>query len=94
MSGEDIVGHVALNIYDGYLTKIRENFEQIPIVLKHIVLLIDLDTEVTMNGISGYLENSSGCYLEDTIEALERIQLKQDLSILKNIQNILASNGI
>ncbi|MGM1048068.1 MAG: DMP19 family protein [Bacillota bacterium] len=94
MSGEEIVEHIALHIYKDHFSDIREHFEQLPEVLRDIVLVIDLDTELNMNGITGYLENSSGCYFEETMETLERIQFREDLNIMKNIKAILMTNGI
>ncbi|MGG4345133.1 hypothetical protein ABEW68_26215 [Paenibacillus lautus] len=94
MSGEDIVGHIASNIYGKEYTQLRESLDQVPIVFRDIVLLIDLDTELSMNGILGFLENPSGEYIDETIEALERIRADKDFNIMKNIKNLLSSNGI
>ncbi|WP_167555276.1 DUF4375 domain-containing protein [Gottfriedia acidiceleris] len=42
----------------------------------------------------GFLENSSGVYLNDTIETLEKIKAEQDHNILNNIKHILDENNI
>ncbi|WP_418936961.1 DMP19 family protein [Paenibacillus anseongense] len=39
-----------------------------------MLLILDFDIELQMNGIIGFLENSSGAYLEETMEALFRIR--------------------
>ncbi|MCE5171678.1 hypothetical protein LQV63_20550 [Paenibacillus profundus] len=47
-----------------------------------------------MNGIVGFLENSSGLYLNDTIETLERIHALQDYEIMSSIRRILVKYGM
>ncbi|MHA7966705.1 DMP19 family protein [Paenibacillus sp. CAU 1782] len=94
MSGEDIVGHIAINIYGKEYAHLRKSLDQVPIVFRDIVLLINLDTELSMNGILGFLENPSGAYFDQTIDALERILADKDFNIMKSIKNLLNSNGI
>lgn len=94
MSGEEIVGQIALRIYDKEFACLREEVESIPEALWDILLLIDLDTELAMNGIRGFLENSNGRHLDKTIEALERIRSRNDLNVMKNIKHILAEYGV
>jgi len=92
LSGEDIVERIASHMYEDEFLSLRENLELIPEVLKDIILIIDFDTELTMNGIVGFLENSSGFYL--TLDAFKRIQLFQDLEVLNRIKSILLENGV
>ena len=47
-----------------------------------------------MQGILGFLENSTGLFLNDTIETLHRIQAKEDYEILKAIKSILEQNNV
>ncbi|OBY76423.1 hypothetical protein BBG47_27190 [Paenibacillus sp. KS1] len=86
MSGEEIVEHIATKIYDSDFSSIRENRGILPEVLKDIILLIDFDTEMNMNGIIGFIENGSGHYFNETLEALKRIQFINDLDIMNNIK--------
>ena len=78
---------------DGY-QEIREQMDQLPELLKHILLLIDLDTELNMNGIAGYLENASGGYLDEIIGILKRMNNQADYRIMLSIREILATNGM
>jgi len=48
--------------------------------------IIDFDTELTMNGILGFLENSSGRYLSETVAALQLIGSTKDAALLKEIE--------
>ncbi len=48
--------------------------------------IIDFDAELTMNGILGFLENSSGRYLSETVAALQLIGAAKDAALLKEIE--------
>ena len=91
VKAEEIIEHVYINLYEKDYYDIRENeiFNSLPVLIKDIILLIDFDTELNMNGILGFLENSTGLYLDDTIEVLERIGATEDYEILKNIKDIM-----
>jgi len=58
------------------------------------VLIIDFDTEVCMSGILGFLENSIGFYLADTIAALEAIGAHDTAATLCTIQRIMEEHGV
>lgn len=47
-----------------------------------------------MNGIFGYLENSTGQFIELTVEVLERIGAVSDAICLNNIMKILNECGL
>lgn len=54
LSGGDIVERIASHMYEGEFLSVRENLEIIPEFLKDIILIIDFDTELSMNGIVGF----------------------------------------
>ncbi|OKP99784.1 DUF4375 domain-containing protein [Paenibacillus sp. P46E] len=85
LSSEEIVDSVCSNIYEPENAAAREDVLKSPGFLREIMLLIDLDTELTMNGILGFLENSSGRYLLETIQALQHIGASEDAEILEQI---------
>lgn len=91
IKAEEILGQICTNLYEKSNYQIRDNdiFDNLPIIIKDIILLIDFDTELNMNGILGFLENSTGLYLDDTIEALERIGATEDYEILREIKGIM-----
>ncbi|MDR0267219.1 DUF4375 domain-containing protein [Paenibacillus sp.] len=93
-SAEDIVSEICTNLYSDRGLQARANFEELPMWLQDIILIIDFDTELNMNGIIGFLENSTGSYLDETIDSLRRIGAIQDYVVLTNIKLILISNGI
>jgi hypothetical protein len=47
-----------------------------------------------MQGILGFLENSTGLYLNDTIETLQRIHAEEDYIIMKKVRDLLKTNGV
>ncbi|MEK4661782.1 hypothetical protein MHH93_07805 [Priestia sp. FSL H7-0729] len=94
MSGEEVVGSIAMDLYRAEFATIRESGPELPHVLRDIILIIDLDTELSMNGMTGFLENASGQYLVETIAAMERIGNDADAVILKKIEQKLSESGI
>ncbi|XOK63679.1 hypothetical protein ACJ7K1_11395 [Paenibacillus elgii] len=57
-SADEIMDHVGINRYrqENIQLKDEEVFFRLPALLQDIVLLIDFDTELIMNGILGFLE--------------------------------------
>ncbi|NMI03070.1 hypothetical protein HF638_03730 [Paenibacillus sp. SZ31] len=94
MSGEEVVGGIAMDLYRAEFATIRESGPDLPQVLRDTILIIDLDTELSMNGMTGFLENASGQYLGETIAAMERIGNEADTVILKKIEQILSESGV
>lgn len=95
-SGQTIIDEIALNIYKEKNNPINDKnvFYKLPVMIRDIVLIIKLDTELNMSGIFGFLENSTGVFLDDTIETLERIKAEKDATILHSIKSILIENNI
>ncbi|QYR19646.1 DMP19 family protein [Paenibacillus sp. sptzw28] len=92
----EIVEHICEGIYqeDFYLVRDKEVLSKIPILIRDCVLLIDFDTELNMNGIFGYLENSTGKFIDETIEVLERIGAVRDAKALNKIKKSLSNFGL
>jgi hypothetical protein len=94
MSTDEILDSLAIQIYEPPLSKLREDLRSVPEVLRIPVLIIDFDTEVCMQGILGFLENSTGFYLADTIAAMEAIGAHDTAATLRAIQGIMAEHGV
>lgn len=90
----EIVQELFVQIYQVPLSELREDLRTVPEVLRIPILLIDLDTEVTMNGMLGFLENSTGLYLVDTIDALETISAHRTAGILRTVHKIMGDHCI
>jgi hypothetical protein len=91
----ELVEHICGGIYQGetFLLRDIKTLDRIPQLIRDCILLIDLDTEINMNGIFGYLENSTGKFIDETIEVLERIGASNDSITLNNIKSILTEYG-
>lgn len=96
MSASQIIDEIASNQYKENNRHLREKntLDKLPTVIKDILLLADFDTELSMNGILGFIENSTGLFLNEIIDALQRIGATEDMNILKNISDTLNSYGI
>ncbi|MCM3131357.1 hypothetical protein M3629_01075 [Paenibacillus polysaccharolyticus] len=94
MSGEEIVGSVAMDMYRAEFSTIREHVSELPVVMRDMMLIIDLDTELSMNGLTGYLENSSGQHLKEVTEALIRSGNETDAMILQKVEQLLAEQSV
>jgi hypothetical protein len=67
---------------------------QLPEVMRNVVLLADLDAELHINGLGGFLENSLGGFLPEIILALEAIGARESAEALRSAQVVMANHGI
>ncbi len=95
-SADEILNHVGSAMYSKETIQLKDEevLFKLPALLRDIVLLIDFDSELNINGILGFLENSSGKYLNETIEVLERIGAVHDANALIDTKRILESNHL
>jgi hypothetical protein len=95
-TSEEIIDYLLLALYKPEMIERRDRdiFNQLPLPLQTTILVIDFDTEVAMNGISGFLENLTGLFFPETIEAFERIGAIQTTRILSNIATIMSKYDI
>ncbi|MDN4088495.1 DMP19 family protein [Paenibacillus polymyxa] len=88
-SATELVEHMGSVIYGEEASSIRGIIYEVPESLRTIILLIDFDTELSMNGVFGFLENATGKYLNETIAALKLIRAEEDSSIMKEIRDLI-----
>ncbi|WP_017428263.1 MULTISPECIES: DMP19 family protein [Paenibacillus] len=88
-SATDLVEHMGSVIYGEEASSIRGIIYEVPESLRTIILLIDFDTELSMNGVFGFLENATGKYLNGTIAALKLIRAEEDSSIMEGIRDLI-----
>jgi hypothetical protein len=94
MSVREIVEHLFVKVFEPPLSNLLDDLRSVPEVLRIPILVIALDTEVTMNGMFGFLENCTGLYLIETIEALEAISAHKAADTLRTIQQIMSDHGV
>lgn len=94
MSTTELIDYLAISIYKDPLSAARTRPELVSDVLRVAILIIDFDTEVSMNGILGFLENSSGAQLPQTILAFDRIGAQNTADCLREIQVAMNRTGV
>jgi hypothetical protein len=83
-----------LQIHEPPFSRLRDDLRSVAEALRIPMLLFEFDTELSMNGILGFLENSTGFYLDDTIDALETIGACGNAATLRAIRQIMADHGV
>ncbi len=96
MSGQDILNDIGLKAYEKPLSTIRDlpTWPSLSEPLHVAILLIDFDTEVNMNGLLGFLENSTGAYLEQTIEACRMLGARQTADTLERVREVMGRHAV
>ena len=96
MNAEDLIQDLASKIYDEPFRRIREeaDFPNLENPLHLVVLLCDCDIEIDMNGMLGFLENNTGCYLEQTIVALNMIGATKSAQLFSSIRDCMKRHGV
>lgn len=64
----------------------------VPNPLRTVLLVLDFDTEFQMQGILGFLENSTGEYLPETIDAFREIGAIRTSEVVSSIAQILVES--
>ncbi len=96
MTAEEIIEAISENLYTASNTVLLQNdlFQQLPQVIQDIILVIEFDTELSINGMWGFLHNTAGLRLNDTIDTFQRIEATEDYAILSSIKDILSQYNI
>ena len=85
---------LSVRIYEEPLQTCWEDRRRLPEVLRTVLLLIDLETELHMNGLLGLLENSVGEFLPEMIAALQNVGAQRTAAALDSARDIMAKHGI
>jgi hypothetical protein len=96
MTADATLQELATRIYESPLSAIRRrsDFPNLDSPLDIAVLLIDCDTEIAMNDILGFLENSTGEHLESTASALTLIGAPQAAARFTAVRDIMRRHGV
>ncbi len=94
LSSAKLIEALSIQIYQPPLCSARERLREIAEPLRVPILILDFDTEVTMQGILGFLENSTGLFFAETIEAFEKIGALKTVSVLRAIGDTLKKHGV
>lgn len=94
LSPAKLIEALSIRIYEPPLSSARDRLRELAEPLRVPILVLDFDTELNMNGILGFLENSTGLYFEETIEAFDKIGASETVSVLREIARILDRHGV
>ena len=95
MTGEELLNRIGNPYEERYCSLRRQSFwPELSNPLHVTLLLVDFDTEVSMNSILGFLENSTGAYLDQTIDAFRLIGAEQIATTLIQIRELMRKHGV
>lgn len=96
MTADAMIQDLADHIYQGPLSEVRHerDYPNLDNPLHLVILLIDCDTEIAMNGVLGFQENLTGQHLAKTTEALARVGAPKAAAIFAFIQAIMQKHGV
>lgn len=91
---DKLIDALSICIYEPPLTAARDCLREIAEPLRVPILVLDFDTELNMNGMLGFLENSTGLFFPETIEAFKTIGAFETVAVLQAIGNTLERHGV
>jgi hypothetical protein len=94
LSPAKLIEALSIRIYEPPLCTARDRLREIAEPLRVLILVLDFDTEVCMNGMLGFLENSTGLFFPETIDAFEKIGASETVSVLRGIEKTLERHGV
>ena len=93
LSTEELVQAFSISLDKPPLSRLRATLGSWPEILRVLTLVIDFDSEVSMNGILGFLENSTGQWFGETIEAFDLIGATETSGILRRVHEAMNRHG-
>jgi hypothetical protein len=96
-SGADArIQQLAGSIYELPLSQVRDlpNYPDLASPLHLVVLLLDADTEIAMQGVLGFLENSTGRHLSATRQALGLIGAVRSADLFAAIESCMRRHRV
>jgi len=90
----ELLGDLAVRLYSEPLLSRWADRHHLPEVARTVALIIDLDTELLMNGLSALVENSIGGYLPEIIAALDTVGATETAGAFRTMQDIMAKHQI
>ena len=89
-----LLGDLAIRLCGEPLLTRWADRRRLPEVARTVVLLIDLDSALVVNGLSALVENSIGEYLPEIITALDTVGAGENARALRTMQEIMAKHHI
>lgn len=95
-SGSEVYWLFASKIYEPPLSTMREDGSVVNLAnpLAAVMLVVDFETEVSMNGIIGFIGNSAGQYARQTVEAMRILDCDEHAEQLAEILDVADAAGM
>jgi len=96
MTGQEILNDLGNRGYQEPLLGVRylPTWPSLDKPLHLALLVIDFDTELAMNGILGFLENPTGAFLDQTIDAFATLGADQTAAVLRRIRKTTIKHAV
>ncbi|MDO8330511.1 MAG: DUF4375 domain-containing protein [Fluviicoccus sp.] len=96
MTIADLLSEFSIKIYEPPLSDLRDNggVRDLSDPIAVVMLILDFETEVSMNGITNFIGNSTGIYSIETVAALDLIGCSNQSQQLKTILEIATAAGM
>lgn len=96
MSPSDLLSEFSIKIYEPPLSELRKNgaVRDLANPICVVMLIVDFETEVSMNGINNFIGNSTGLYAGETVAALRKIGCNVYAEQLRTILEIATAAGM
>ncbi len=96
MTPEELLSEFSIKIYEPPLCEMHDNGEirDLSNPIAALMLVVDFETEVSMNGINNFIGNSTGLFANETVAALKTIGCETQAVQLEQILAIAAAVGM
>lgn len=96
MNANDVIQPLGISIYEEPLVHVREerDYPNLANPLHLVMVLIDADVEITMNGMLGFLENNTGEHLHATAEAMRLIGAPKCAEVFDRVEAVMTKHDV
>lgn len=96
LNSEELIKFVAAHRYNSDNTGLTESldFHLLPVYIKHLIHILDFETEYEMQGLLTMLQNNIVQYLPQITESFNQTDNPQIAYLLTHIAHLLAKHGI
>jgi hypothetical protein len=96
LTADELIGFVVSNRYkpENYGLLQSSDFARLPDYVKHLIFILQFETEYEMQGILTLLQNTSGQYLYQTIDSFAQTDNNGIARCLAEVAELLTSHGL
>ncbi len=96
MNAQDFLSELSIKVYEPPLSLLRDSGRHADLAtpLSVLMLVIDFETEVSMNGVIDFIGNSPGRYATQTVQALSLMGCSQQSKVLSQILELASEAGM